>query len=66
MTEIVKFGGAGTGLMSRDDLAKSLNNIATAAPRVGGEYQFLKMERELATGSTARRKPSSKTARSGR
>ena len=45
MTEIVKFGGAGTGLMSRDDLAKSLNNIATAAPRVGGEYQFLKMEK---------------------
>ena len=45
MTEIVKFAPAGTGLMSREDLAKSLNNVATAAPRVGGEYQFLKMEK---------------------
>lgn len=45
MNEVMKFSGGGTGLMSRDDLAKSLNNIATAAPRVGGEFQFLKMEK---------------------
>ena len=45
VNEVMKFSGGGTGLMSRDDLAKSLNNIATAAPRVGGEFQFLKMEK---------------------
>lgn len=45
MNEVMKFGSTGTGLMNRDDLTKSLNNMATAAPRVGGEYQFLKMDK---------------------
>ena len=39
-----RFGG-GTGLISRDDLARSLNNVATAAPRVGGDKQYLKMDK---------------------
>lgn len=37
--------GAGTGLMSREDLAKSLNNAALTMPRVGGDKQFLKMDK---------------------
>ena len=45
MNEVMKFGSTGTGLMNRDDLARSLNNVSTAAPRVGGEYQFLKMDK---------------------
>lgn len=45
MTELVKFSGGGTGLMSRDDLARSLNNVSTVAPRVGGEFQYLKMDK---------------------
>lgn len=45
MNEVMKFGSTGTGLMNRDDLTKSLNNMATAAPRVGGEYQFLKLDK---------------------
>jgi len=45
VNEVMKFGSTGTGLMNRDDLTKSLNNMATAAPRVGGEYQFLKLDK---------------------
>lgn len=46
MTEMVRFtGGAGTGLMNREDLAKSLNNAAVVAPRVGGDYQYLKLDK---------------------
>ena len=39
---------AGTGLISREDLAKSLNNAAMAMPTVGGDKAFLKMDK--ATG----------------
>lgn len=45
VNQVMKFSGGGTGLMNRDDLARSLNNVSTAAPRVGGEYQFLKMDK---------------------
>lgn len=45
VNEVMKFSGGGTGLMSRDDLARSLNNVSAVAPRVGGEFQFLKMEK---------------------
>lgn len=45
MTELVKFAGSGTGLMSREDLAASLNRSAVSMPRVGGEYEFLKMDK---------------------
>lgn len=44
MTNIVKFGG-GTGLMTQGDLASSLSNMSMAAPRVGGDYQFLKLDK---------------------
>lgn len=37
--------GAGTGLVSREDLAKSLNNAAMTMPRVGGDKQFLKLDK---------------------
>lgn len=40
-----RFGGSGTGLMTREDLAKSLNNAAMTMPRVGGDKQFLKMDK---------------------
>ena len=43
MTELVKFAGSGTGLMSREDLAASLNRSAVSMPRVGGDPEFLKM-----------------------
>ena len=36
---------SGTGLMSRDDLAKSLNNASMTMPRVGGDKQFLKLDK---------------------
>lgn len=45
MNDVMKFSGGGTGLMSRDDLTRSLNNVSAVAPRVGGEFQFLKMEK---------------------
>jgi hypothetical protein len=35
----------GTGLISREDLAKSLNNAAMAMPSVGGDMAFLKMDK---------------------
>ena len=44
MGEVTTFKAAG-GLVSRTDLLQGLNNIATAAPAVGGEYQFLKMDK---------------------
>ena len=31
--------------MTREDLAKSLNNAAMTMPRVGGDKQFLKMDK---------------------
>jgi hypothetical protein len=43
MSNLVKFSG--TGLATRDDLARSLNNVAMAAPAVGGDKQFLKMDK---------------------
>lgn len=36
---------AGTGLISREDLAKSLNNAAMSMPVTGGEKPYLKMDR---------------------
>lgn len=45
MNEVVKFAGAGTGLMTREDMARALNNMSMEAPRVGGAYQFLKCEK---------------------
>lgn len=45
MSNITTFGGSGTGLMSRDDLAKALNNTAQSLPSVGGDKQFLKMDK---------------------
>lgn len=33
----------GTGLMSREDLAKSLNNASMSMPTVGGDKQYIKM-----------------------
>jgi hypothetical protein len=45
MNDVVKFGAAGTGLMSREDLARSFNNVAMVAPSVGGDKQFLKMDK---------------------
>jgi hypothetical protein len=33
----------GTGLMSRDELAKSLNNASMSMPTVGGDKQYIKM-----------------------
>lgn len=36
---------AGAGLISREDLAKGLQNVAQSIPQVGGEYQFLKMDK---------------------
>lgn len=44
MGEITTFK-ANAGLVSRDELVRGLNNIVTAAPAVGGEYQFLKMDK---------------------
>jgi hypothetical protein len=37
--------GRGTGLVSRDDMVRGLNNVSMAAPRVGGDYQFLKLDK---------------------
>lgn len=37
---------SGTGLMSREDLAKSLNSAAMQMPAVGGENQYLKMTKK--------------------
>lgn len=45
MNEVVKFTNAGTGLMTRDDMARALNSMSMEAPRVGGEYQFLKLDK---------------------
>ncbi|MFA5898848.1 MAG: hypothetical protein WC829_07010 [Hyphomicrobium sp.] len=44
MTSLVPITG-GTGLISREDLAKSLNNAAMSMPSVGGDKSFLKMDR---------------------
>jgi hypothetical protein len=43
MTTSIALGGTGTGLMSREDLAKSLNNASMAMPTVGGDKQYIKM-----------------------
>lgn len=45
MGEIARFAGGGTGLMTRDDMARGLNNVSMAAPRVGGDKQFLKLDK---------------------
>lgn len=45
MGEVARFSGAGTGLMTRDDMARGLNNVSMAAPRVGGDKQFLKLDK---------------------
>lgn len=45
MGEVARFSGAGTGLISREDMARGLNNVSMVAPRVGGEYQYLKLSR---------------------
>lgn len=45
MTNTVVPFAAGGGLMTREDLAKSLNNAAMSMPSVGGEFQFLKMDK---------------------
>lgn len=39
-----RFGG-GTGLVSRDALKGALNNASMTMPRVGGDKQFLKMDK---------------------
>lgn len=44
MSNITAFTG-GTGLISREDLAKSLNNTAMSMPSAGGDKQFLKMDK---------------------
>ena len=44
MGEVALFG-RGTGLMTREDMARGLNNAAMEAPRVGGEFQFLKLDK---------------------
>lgn len=45
MNDMVRFSGGGTGLIARDDLVRGLNNMAMEAPRVGGDYQFLKLDK---------------------
>lgn len=45
MNDMVKFSGGGTGLATRDDMVRGLNNMAMEAPRVGGDYQFLKLDK---------------------
>ena len=45
MNDVVRFAGHGTGLATREDMARSLNNVAMAAPRVGGQFQFLKLDK---------------------
>lgn len=44
MANDLTFGGS-TGLVSRDDLAKSLSNAAMSMPSVGSDMQFLKMDK---------------------
>lgn len=44
MGEVALFG-QGTGLVSREDMVRGLNNLSTAAPRVGGQFQFLKLDK---------------------
>lgn len=43
MTNSIALAGTGTGLMSREDLAKSLNNASMSMPTVGGDKQYIKM-----------------------
>lgn len=43
MTTSIALAGTGTGLMSRDELAKSLNNASMSMPTVGGDKQYIKM-----------------------
>jgi hypothetical protein len=43
MTTSIALNTTGTGLMSREDLAKSLNNASMAMPTVGGDKQYIKM-----------------------
>lgn len=45
MNEIATRPTTGFGLISRDDLAKSLNNAAMSMPNVGGDLSFLKMDK---------------------
>lgn len=45
MGEVARFQGTGMGLMSRDDMARGLNNASMSAPRVGGDKQFLKLDK---------------------
>lgn len=40
----VSFGRA-VGLPTRDDVVRGLNNMSMEAPRVGGQYQFLKLDK---------------------
>ena len=44
MANDLTFGGS-TGLMSRDTLAKSLNNASMSMPTVGSDVQYLKMDK---------------------
>ena len=44
MANDLTFGGS-TGLMSRDTLAKSLNNASMSMPVAGGDVQYLKMDK---------------------
>lgn len=42
--EVAVSFGSGTGLISRADMARGLNNAAAVAPRVGGDKAYLKMD----------------------
>lgn len=44
MANDLTFGGS-TGLISRDDLARSLSNASMAMPAVGSDIQYLKMDK---------------------
>ena len=45
MPNLTTFSG-GTGLISREDLAKSLTNAVQSMPTAGGDKQFLKMDKK--------------------
>lgn len=45
MNDIIPFKGTGGGLISREDLAQSLQNASMSMPAIGGEYQYLKMDK---------------------
>jgi len=46
MNEVaVRFGGSAVGLPTREEMMRGLNNVSMAAPRVGGQFQFLKLDK---------------------